>query len=86
MAHGRRKLVMSSTRVFEAAMVLLCEVCGSVVRETVIFGNHMVLDHVSSAHFPVFLVNKPEHVLGIHENQNYMGFEEEENEADSMEW
>jgi len=84
LAHGRRKLVMSSTRVFDAAMVLLCEVCGAVVRETVIFGSHMVLDHVSTAHFPLFLVNRPEHGLGIEENQNYMGLDEDENEAGSM--
>ena len=84
MAHGRRKLVMSSTRVLDVAMVLLCEVCGAVVRETVIFGSHMMLDHVSSAHFPVFLVNRPKHGLGNHGSQNYMRLGEEENESDYM--
>ena len=61
---------MSSDRVLEAAMVLLCDVCGSPVRETVIFGDYIVLDHVASAHFPLFLANSPALGSRLTENQN----------------
>ena len=71
LAHVRRKQVVSSKMMWESAMVLVCELCGSVVRETVIFGDHMRLGHVSIAHFPSFLNNRQvqSQVVG---NQNFI--------------
>ena len=57
MAHNRRKEAMACRKVLKTPMFLLCEMCGCKVRETVIFGDHMKLDHVSSAHLPFFLSN-----------------------------
>jgi len=57
MAHNRRKEAMACRKVLKTPMFLLCEMCGGKVRETVIFGDHMNLDHVSSAHLPFFLSN-----------------------------
>jgi len=70
LAHSRRKLAMSNGRVLDAVMVLLCDVCGSPVRETVIFGDYIVLDHVASAHFPLFLANTPNLAIRHEESQN----------------
>ena len=77
LAHSRRKLAMSSGRVLDAVMVMLCDVCGSPVRETVIFGDYIVLDHVASAHFPLFLVNSPAPGSRLTENQNTISQGEE---------
>jgi len=66
LAHCRRKQCDTETD-----MVLLCEVCGSVVRETVVFGDYVSLDHVSSAHFPSFLVNSESKGLEL-ESQNFI--------------
>jgi len=66
LAHCRRKQCNAET-----SMVLLCEVCGAVVRETVIFGDYVSLDHVSSAHFPSFLVNSESNGLEL-ESQNFI--------------
>ena len=60
----------SSSMVSEAAMVLVCEVCGELVRETVIFGDYIVLDHVSTAHFPSFLVNSESQGVRLDDTQN----------------
>jgi len=57
LAHNRRKEAMACRKVIRTPMFLLCEMCGCKVRETVIFGDHMKLDHVSSAHLPFFLTN-----------------------------
>ena len=62
---------MSSKMMWESAMVLVCELCGSVVRETVIFGDHMRLGHVSIAHFPSFLNNRQVQSQVV-ENQNFI--------------
>ena len=64
----------------DAAMVLVCEICGEVVRETVIFGDYIVLDHVSTAHFPSFLDNSKDQVVRQEEeedSQNYVMMGEE---------
>ena len=41
------------------------------MRETVIYGDHMRLDHVAAAHFPTFLHNSPT-VLNFGESQNFI--------------
>ena len=61
----------------EAAMVLMCEICGEVVRETVIFGDYIVLDHVSTAHFPSFLINSESQDVRQEDTQNFIKMGEE---------
>jgi len=79
LAHSRRKLLMhSSSGVHEAVMVLVCEICGEVVRETVIFGDYIVLDHVTTAHFPSFLDKGQDQVIRQEEDsQNVIKMGEE---------
>merc|ERR1719318_1414103 len=81
LAHSRRKLSMhSSSGEHGAVMVLVCEICGEVVRETVIFGDYIVLDHVSTAHFPSFLVNSQGQAGAVGQeggSQNYIKMGEE---------
>jgi len=75
LAHNRRKMAVATKVEVKNSMVLLCEVCGCLVRETVIFGDHMKLDHVSTAHLPVFLENTVSlfQLLGPEESQNFIG-------------
>lgn len=54
-SYSRRK--ETATDVSYGRIMLLCEVCGLFVRETVISGDKMKLDHVSASNFPSFLLN-----------------------------
>ena len=48
--------------------------------DTVIFGDYIVLDHVSTAHFPSFLVNSQDQVVRQEEEEdshNYVKMGEE---------
>lgn len=66
----RKLLGMDKSQVL-SSLVLMCEACGLFVRETVIYGDHMRLDHVAAAHFPTFLHNSPT-VLNFGESQNFI--------------
>ena len=59
---------------FQSRTRIKCEICGEVVRETVIFGDYIVLDHVSTAHIPSFLLNSQDQVMRQEEenSQNYI--------------
>ena len=65
---------MRSGRVLVDTMVVMCEVCGCLVRETVIIGDHIATDPVVSAHSSAFLSNTPPG-HGQEESQNTINLE-----------
>lgn len=54
------------------SLVLLCEICGTFVRESVIFREKMSLSHVSAAYFPKFFNNSFIEIRPDEETQNYI--------------
>merc|ERR1719300_1722927 len=56
-SYSRRKETGTNVSYGYVNVMLLCEVCGLFVRETVISGDKMKLDHVSASCFPTFLSN-----------------------------
>ena len=61
------------SRTFMTNLTLLCENCGLLVRETVISGDQVKLDHASAMQFPTFLQNTSSNLgESIEESQNFI--------------
>ena len=61
------------SRTFMTNLTLLCENCGLLVRETVISGDQVKLDHASAMQFPTFLQNTSANPgESIEESQNFI--------------
>jgi len=71
-SYSRRKETGTNVSYGYVNVMLLCEVCGLFVRETVISGDKMKLDHVSASCFPTFLSNTQVNDSNDPSSQNFI--------------